>query len=250
MAKGGIHTLRFPMNPENVDVKLGAKVQTYNVLDLGDIEEVRGETVTGITWSGMFPGAPRKLQPYVNEWQEPNDIEALLKSWFGLPLTLLVTGTFINNWPVQLRTFNPSIKGGHGDVPYSIDLGYRVDRKLYTDAEVNAAAAGTDPIALAAIIGDSGVAAQNTTEAVDQLATALQIVATASTTDPSVTLSRDDPGPPAIYPVKPGDTLYDIARLQLGSGERWREIYALNKDVIGSNPDLIQQGQQLQMPGQ
>jgi nucleoid-associated protein YgaU len=28
----------------------------------------------------------------------------------------------------------------------------------------------------------------------------------------------------------------------------WREIYELNKDVIGKNPDLIQPGMELNLP--
>ncbi len=50
------------------------------------------------------------------------------------------------------------------------------------------------------------------------------------------------------YTVKKGDTLYGIARTQLGDEDRWREIYNLNKTTIGSNPHLIYPGQVLRLP--
>jgi nucleoid-associated protein YgaU len=51
------------------------------------------------------------------------------------------------------------------------------------------------------------------------------------------------------YSVQRGDNLWDIAKKQLGDGSRWSEIYKLNSDTIGSNPDLIHSGLDLKMPG-
>ena len=41
------------------------------------------------------------------------------------------------------------------------------------------------------------------------------------------------------YTVKSGDSLWKIAATQLGNGSRWKEIYELNKEIIGDNPNLI-----------
>lgn len=49
------------------------------------------------------------------------------------------------------------------------------------------------------------------------------------------------------YTVKRGDSLSKIAK-QLGLGS-WRELYELNKSVIGSNPNLIYSGQTYNIPG-
>ncbi len=57
------------------------------------------------------------------------------------------------------------------------------------------------------------------------------------------------PGPGGSYTVKKGDSLSKIARDVLGDLNRWREIYDLNKGVIGSNPNLIHAGTSLKMPG-
>jgi len=56
------------------------------------------------------------------------------------------------------------------------------------------------------------------------------------------------PQPGATYMVQPGDTLYAIARKTLGDGNRWPEIYELNRGVVGSNPNVIQSGMILRLP--
>jgi LysM repeat protein len=49
------------------------------------------------------------------------------------------------------------------------------------------------------------------------------------------------------YIVKKGDSLSKIAMKELGNGNRWPEIYELNKDQI-KDPDLIQIGWELKLP--
>ncbi len=51
----------------------------------------------------------------------------------------------------------------------------------------------------------------------------------------------------AGYTVKPGDNLWDIAKKNLGDGTKWQDIYKLNQDVVGTNPDLIHPGAQLNL---
>lgn len=66
----------------------------------------------------------------------------------------------------------------------------------------------------------------------------------------SATRSRADMKPvPKVYTVKPGDSLWAIAKLKLGSGSRWREIYDLNTKTIGPDPNKIVPGQKLVLPG-
>lgn len=50
------------------------------------------------------------------------------------------------------------------------------------------------------------------------------------------------------YTIKGGDTLSDIAQEQLGDANRWKEIYEMNKDVIGDDPDMIHPGKKLKLP--
>lgn len=50
------------------------------------------------------------------------------------------------------------------------------------------------------------------------------------------------------YTVVSGDSLSAIAKKLLGNASRWREIYELNKSVIGSNPNRIYPGQRFKIP--
>ena len=51
-----------------------------------------------------------------------------------------------------------------------------------------------------------------------------------------------------VYVVAEGDTLFDIARYELGKASRWGEIYALNRDALGEDFDYLQPGLELKMP--
>jgi hypothetical protein len=61
------------------------------------------------------------------------------------------------------------------------------------------------------------------------------------------------PPPPATtlddkYLVKPGDYLSKIAKELYGDATQWKKIYAVNRQVIGPNPDKIFPGQRLVIP--
>lgn len=56
------------------------------------------------------------------------------------------------------------------------------------------------------------------------------------------------PEPPQMYTVQSGDSLYKIAKQYTNSGENWRALYDLNKDIIGANPSLIYPGQSYNIP--
>jgi nucleoid-associated protein YgaU len=53
--------------------------------------------------------------------------------------------------------------------------------------------------------------------------------------------------PPTTYPVRRGDTLVGIAKSQLGDGNRWPQIFVLNRTII-KNPNVIFPGQVLHLP--
>jgi hypothetical protein len=51
-----------------------------------------------------------------------------------------------------------------------------------------------------------------------------------------------------MYTVTDGDTLFEIARHELGKPSRWAEIYQLNRDVLGEDFDYLRPGTQLILP--
>lgn len=69
--------------------------------------------------------------------------------------------------------------------------------------------------------------------------------------EPEKTEKKEEKPPEAksnTYSVGKGDTLWRIAKEKLGSGDRWREIYELNKNVL-TDPNRIFPGMVLKLPG-
>jgi nucleoid-associated protein YgaU len=50
------------------------------------------------------------------------------------------------------------------------------------------------------------------------------------------------------YTVSEGDTLFDIARSELGKASRWAEIYELNREQLGEDFNYLAPGMQLALP--
>jgi hypothetical protein len=55
--------------------------------------------------------------------------------------------------------------------------------------------------------------------------------------------------PPGTYAVRAGDSLWNISQKVLGNGKEWQKLYSLNQSVIGSDPNLLQVGEVLNLPG-
>jgi nucleoid-associated protein YgaU len=55
-------------------------------------------------------------------------------------------------------------------------------------------------------------------------------------------------GPCKIYIVAEGDTLFEIARHELGKPARWGEIYELNRELLGNDFDYLRPGTELILP--
>ncbi len=204
---GRIH---FPINPERITAQTGAKLQTFEVIALGDIALPRGHIPTRFTWGSVLPGELRRAA-YVKDWRSPKDLLGTLSGWRmkGEKLRLLVTETPINH-DVYIDTLDHTWGGGHGDAQYNIVLVEARELIISTQAEVQAKQTGAP--------------------------TAVQAAA-----------ERPAPPTPKTYTVKSGDTLYGIAKQILRDGSRWQEIYSTNVGVIGKDPNLIKPGQVLRI---
>ena len=65
---------------------------------------------------------------------------------------------------------------------------------------------------------------------------------------PGVVPGQAKPTEPRIYIVLDDDYLSKIVKKVYGDAKRWPEIYEANKDIIGSNPNIIHGGQKLRIP--
>lgn len=60
--------------------------------------------------------------------------------------------------------------------------------------------------------------------------------------------NRRPPSSGKVYIVEEGDTLFDIAKYELGQASRWGELYELNRDVLGDQGDRLKPGMELRLP--
>jgi nucleoid-associated protein YgaU len=60
--------------------------------------------------------------------------------------------------------------------------------------------------------------------------------------------SAESAGSGGMHVVEQGEYLSRIALQELGDANRWPELYQANRDVVGSNPNLIYPGQRLDLP--
>ena len=57
-----------------------------------------------------------------------------------------------------------------------------------------------------------------------------------------------DPAAVRAYKVQKNDSFYTIAKDQLGAPNRWKEIYELNKKIVGGDPSRLKVGQTIYLP--
>lgn len=210
---GGAKT-QFPMMPEKITMGADAKFMTYSIISLGDVKIPRGKGIKEISWSGIFPGKPRKKSPFVSAWTKPDELVKRMEKCRddGTICNLLVTGTCIN-YSVYISSFKGKYTGGMGDFQYDVKFIIATEIKIYTTNEL-------------------------------KIKTPAKATRTASkkSTKKKATESKT-----RTYTVKSGDCLWRIAQNLLGKGSRYMEIYNLNKDKI-KNPNLIYPGQKLRIP--
>ena len=60
--------------------------------------------------------------------------------------------------------------------------------------------------------------------------------------------AAQETGKRRVYTVKPGDTFYGVARDVLGDASRWKELFALNRELVQGDPTRLQIDQVIVLP--
>jgi len=205
-------TLHLPVNPGEVTIRREKMIETVNILNLGEVDFTTGEKLKEISFSSFFPAEYDPSYCRYPDLPDPHEAMNQLTAWTAArsPVRLIITGTEINVL-VFVTAHTSYFRGGEpGDVYFDLTCRTWREVKVRTAAEV------------AVLAVSPGVAQQR---------------------------SRPDVKPvPKVYVVKPGDSLWKIAKMELGSGAKWSQLYAANKSVIGPAPDLIRPGLKLVMP--
>ncbi|HXI14759.1 MAG TPA: hypothetical protein VNM48_00210 [Chloroflexota bacterium] len=200
-------TLHLPLNPEQVSITSGARMQSFSVLDLGEVAIPRGNTPARISFDTLLPGRARQSDAWFKGWRDPLEYVAVLGRWKanGTRVRLLVTGTQIGSvgpegpfgWELFIEAFDHTERGGHGDVSCSLSFVEAKTIRVLTDQEA-ATAGGIGP-------------------------------------------GLERPLPPKLvsWTVTEADIalgdgwLGGSAKRVYGTWERWSDIYFANQDVIG-----------------
>lgn len=202
----------FAMLPSKLKQKGSTRYQSYDLIRIGEARLPNGTKLLSYAWSGVLPGEAMKGLGFVKAqlWMSPKELVATLERWRTNGAVLeLLVTDTWINSDVTISDFSPAPSGGLGNVDYSITLLQHRDVQVFTVAELQ-----DQPVALA-----------------------------------NQPAARAPAPAPSTYTVVKGDSLWAIAKRCLGAGNRYGEIYELNRAVIGSNPNLIYPGQVLTLPG-
>jgi len=223
--------MQFPMMPESIKVEAGTIFQSYTIMSVGDIKLPFGEELTGFSWSGILPGEKRRNDPYLRKGNIPEN-----RNWF------MNQRDWVDPWWTSAWRDPQGIQS-----QWSI---FRRDKKklrlLVTETPINHNVYLENyTVDYSGGLGDYKYTI-SFVQAKDLIINAVGLSETSGTN--AQTQSRPSPPPSSSYTVVKWDSLWSIARKQMGDGTRYTELYEFNKDVIGENPNIIYPGMTLKIP--
>jgi LysM repeat protein len=201
--------VQFPVAPSKMKLVVGNRNETINLMDLGEVNVLKSPTLTDISFNLLIPHREYPFTSYPDGFRQPEEYFDLLErlKLDDKPFRFIMSRLrplFDTNMLVSLEDYEID-----EDVENGLDMVVSIQLKQYKPYETK------------------------TFEIVSQA--------------PETIKAKEVPTRPAkeparTYTVKAGDTLWAIAKKQLGDGSKFPEIAKAND--IG-NPDLIQIGQEL-----
>lgn len=203
----------FPVNPFSISVNGGKKYGTFDILYQGEKDfPSNAKRIRQLSLSTM---CPFEYEPYCRYQNIPNPVAAMNKiiAWSESDaiVRLIITDYGFNEL-VNIADYQEDESGESQRDKY-ITLDFRVVRGD----------------------GSNGIV---TIEKQSE-----------SSPAPKLKENRPEPKREQSYIVKPGDSLYKIAKSIYGDGSQYNKIYIANKSAIGNNPNHIFPGQKFIIPG-
>lgn len=208
--------IQLPIPPSNLTLKISDKNKVIELLNLGDINILKDPGLTDIDIKILLPGQELPFAIYPDGFKAP---EYFLEKFEKFkvekkPIRFIVSR--VAPWGEPL--FDTNIQVGLG--PYTIDekagevgdIYVNMPLKQYKDYKT-------------------------------QVVTMKQVENGKATA--TIKEERPSKTPAKSHTVKPGDTLWSIAKKELNDGSKFSEIAKLNNI---KNPDLIKPGQILKLP--
>ncbi|MEF2246226.1 LysM peptidoglycan-binding domain-containing protein [Paenibacillus sp. IITD108] len=204
----------LPVNPQSMEISETGNGSTYDVMGLGQVNVIKDRELTEYSFSSIFPAVEYSFVtgfndlPKVVEGENSEDKVNLAEGQLLKPVEyvkaierwmatkrpirfIFVSDTYYINTPVSIESFQwKEVAGSGGDIEYSITLKKFV---FYAARKIEK-------------LKSVGKAAPNK----------------------AVPPRPTDKVQPKTYKMIAGDTLWKIAKTQLGDGARWKEIQKLN----------------------
>ena len=215
--------IRLPIPPEKIPISYPGQNKTANLINGEEINLVRPAGLAEISLDVVFPQMDYPAAVWDGSVDNAEDfldhLQDLKESKTPFEFIVIRDGpgrfsSFDTNLDVTLEDYKVS-----DDVKEGLDLTVSISLKEYRNY-------GTKILNVVLIEDEAG---------------------TVQAAEESGAERKGEPENAGSYTVVSGDSLWKIAKQLLGNGNRWQELYDLNRDKI-SNPNLIHPGQVLTIP--
>jgi hypothetical protein len=201
--------IELPVNPERLGVETKSNHKSYNLMNVGEVSVLDYPQGSKIILESFFPAQSSYFANGVTLSYTPAECVEKIKSWRDSlhPMRLTVSGGAKDlSLPCSVERFDYWENWGEkGDIYFRLEL---KEYKWYKLQAVNS------PSGSGSAAAGSGAVRPSETQV------------------------------PKTYTVKAGDSLWKICQLQLGDGNKYKEIARLNNI---SNPNLIRVGQVIRL---
>ncbi|WP_212758517.1 LysM peptidoglycan-binding domain-containing protein [Paenibacillus sinopodophylli] len=216
---------QLPVNPGKIEIADGTNSKTFDVIGLGEVSTLLGRKLSEVSFSGFFPSLSARAykvgavtaDPFVSAdtQLEPKAYVEYIEKWMVTrrPIRFIFNGgSFGINMAASIESFDWSeVAGGGGDIEYSIKLKQYI---FYGPKKYKVVTAEATKVAT---LVDNGKERPNEKQT------------------------------PKTYTLRSGDSLWKVAKTQLGDGARWKEIQTLNK-IPDAKLKSLSIGTVLQLP--
>ena len=210
--KDGV-TYRLPVNPEQIETTSVQANQKYEILKLGQIAIPAHMELKEYSFEAEFPHRPLHYVETAGGFRDPDFYLRLFEQWRN------------EKAPVRFIASN-----GIGDDINTLVL---IEELTITEK------AGEE--------GDKHVSFKRL-EIMEYAKKSVGVVqSNIATVKKEATTPKVNPKSNGVYVVRPGDTLWAIAKKYYGNGAQYPKIFNANRDKI-KNPNLIYPGQKLVIP--
>lgn len=186
--------IHLPVNPESIEVSEAGKGKVYDIASIGEINVIKDRSLTEYGFKSLFP-ARRFPLVTIDTLLHPMEYIKMIEKWMTTkrPIRFIFSSdTYDINTAASIESFQwKEIAGSGGDIEFNLSLKKYV---FYGARRLPVVSSTTEEVVVA----------------------------------PDPPERPNDREEPATYTMVSGDSLWKVAKTQLGDGNRWTEIQGLN----------------------